>query len=570
MGNFLKTQNNFSCGEISPDFYATNNGKGLSKLENMDVLESGGLTRRPGLKKINDVVNGAIIVPFLISESEKYLLVIYNITIEVYHNDEKIATIPAPWHSDDLNKLQYAQRFDQMFFVHPDYSPRILTRKDGVFSVNNFVFDETEIGELKVPFTRFDNTKDISIAISSSDIDYNHVTFTTNVDFWTDDCFGMRLNAAGKQWVVTEVKNARVAIAHTNGEFSYPQNPVTDWTESVFSDKRGWPVSVSFHQNRLIFAGTKSMPNCLWMSKVGDYHNFDAGTGLDDEAIYVTLLSAQHHQICTVVSADKLQILTSVGEWAISNSPLTPSNINVVQHTSVGSVTTRYLPPQQIEGRTVFIAESGKDIRELDLDVLAESYNATDLCVFAKHLMNNPVSLAYNQNTHQLFVVMSDGYIGVLNKYTNTDISAWGTYSTDGEFKYVCVLDNFTYVIVCRDGISALEKFDTNCLKDADEYDFSYAISALPMIVNGYCPKKIRVRKISLRVINTKTIFINNYRLEIPNDVYVDDNPGYTGDLSMNLLGTQIDTTKPMWTITSNEQLPATILSVTADGYYSL
>ncbi len=570
MGNFLKTQNNFSCGEISPDFYATNNGKGLSKLENMDVLESGGLTRRPGLKKIANVVNGAIIVPFPISESEKYLLIIYNITTEIYHNDEKIATINSPWHTEDLSKLQYAQRFNQIFFVHPDYSPCVLTKTGDVFSINNFVFASNEIGEAKVPFTRFDDTKDISITITSSTIDYNHVTFTTSADFWTENSLGLRFYAIGKQWVITEVQSARIAIASTNGDFSYPQNAVTDWQESVFSNKRGWPISVSFHQNRLIFGGTKSMPNCLWMSKVGDYHNFDTGTGLDDEAIYVTLLSAQHHQICTVVSSDKLQVLTSVGEWAISNSPLTPSNVNVKQHTSVGSVATRYLPPQQIEGRTVFIAESGKDIRELDLDVLGESYNATDLCVFAKHLMNTPISVAYNQTTHQLFVVMNDGYMSVLNKYSNTDIAAWGKYLTDGDFKYVCVLDNYTYVIVSRNETTTLEKFDASCLKDADNYNFSYTISAFPMIVNGYCPKKIRVRKISVRVINTKTIFVNSYRLEIPNDVYADGNSGYKGDLSMNFLGTQNDTTQPMWTIASDEQLPATILSVTTDGWYSI
>ena len=193
------------------------------------------------------------------------------------------------------------------------------------------------------------------------------------------------------------------------------------------------------------------------MSKVGEYNNFDVGTGLDDEAIFTTLLSAQHHQICTIVSSDALQILTSVGEWAISNSPLTPSNVNIKQHTSVGSAIDRYLPPQQIEGATVFISKSGNDIRELDLDTLNNKYNATDLCVFSKHLMNKPVSVAYNKSRHQLFVVMDDGYIAVLNKYINTDISAWGKYTTDGLFKYVAVVDDDTYVVVKRGNTSYLE-----------------------------------------------------------------------------------------------------------------
>jgi len=49
MGDFLKTQNIFSSGEIAPEFYAVNNIHGVSALENMDVLQSGGLKRRAGL-----------------------------------------------------------------------------------------------------------------------------------------------------------------------------------------------------------------------------------------------------------------------------------------------------------------------------------------------------------------------------------------------------------------------------------------------------------------------------------------------------------------------------------------
>ena len=568
MGNFLKTQNSFSFGEISPEFYASHNSNGLSELENMDVLESGGLRRRPGLQKIKNVSSGAIIVPFPITESEKYLLVIYNLYMDVYCNDEKITTVNTPWMVPDLAKLQYAQRFNKIFFAHPDYAPRVLSRVGNTFNLSTFAFSSGDNGVINMPFMKFDDAENVSITITNNDLGANYATFTTNVDFWTQDATNERLYVDGKYWSIAAVQDARVAIAFINGSYTVPGAPVTDWYESAFSNKRGWPACVSFHQNRLIFACTNSVPNSVWMSKVGDYYNFNAGTGLDDEAISVTLLSTQHHQICTIVSSDKLQILTSVGEWAISNSPLTPSNVNIKQHTSVGSISNRYLPPQKIESSTVFISESGKDIRELDLDVIGENYSATDLCSYSKHLMNTPVSMAYNQNTHQLFIVMDNGCMRVLNKYINTDISAWATYTTDGLFKYVCVLDDTTYVIVKRGTQTALEKFDATCLKDVNTYGFSYKISAFPMIVNGHSPKKIRARKISVRVINTKTLFVNGYRVEIPNDAFADNSSGYSGDLSINLLGTDNDTLKPLWTISSSEQLPATILSVTTDGTY--
>lgn len=570
MGNFLKTQNTFSFGEISPDFYALNNIHGVSKLENMDVLPSGGLKRRPGLKKIDDVADGAIIVPFQITETEKYLLVIYDSATDVYYNDERIYIVPTPWKKEDLCKLQYAQRFNTIFFVHPDYQPRQFTKNGNNFSLTSFNFKFNSDMSINAPFMRFDDTANIGISISSSNIDNNHATLTATADLWSQDNVGQSFIIGNNQWVISSVQDARVAIGYTNTDFSFTQSPIMEWYEMVFCKKRGWPACVSFHQNRLVLACTAAIPNGIWLSKVGDFNNFDVGSGLDDDAIYTELLSAQHHQICTIVSSDKLQVLTSVGEWAISNSPLTPTNVNIKQHTSVGSISSRFLPTQQIEGCTVFISENGKDIRELDLDALGENYNATDLCVYAKHLMNNPTSIAYNQKSHQLFVVMNDGYMAVLNKYTNTEIAAWGTYKTDGLFKYVSVLDNETYVIVKRKNNTTLEKFDETCLNDATTYGFSYRVSSAPMVANGHIPTKIRIRKIYLRVMNTKTLFVNEQRMEIPHEYCDENSTGYDGDLSINLLGTARDTMKPLWSISSSEQLPTTVLSITTDGWYEL
>lgn len=568
MGNFLKTQYAFSNGEIAPEFYALDNSNGVSKLENMDVLQSGGLKRRPGLKRIKNVSANSILVPFVISESEKYLLVIYDSAIDVFQNDEKITTLVAPWYASDLKKLQYAQRFNQIFFVHPDYGPKILTKTNAGFSVASFNFAINTDVSINIPFMRFEDTQNITITITNSNIDNNFAVFTTNNDLWDDSWVGTRLLVNNKQWIVQSVQSARIATVSTNGNFTIPEDPVSEWYEAAFGDRRGWPVSVSFHQNRLVFGGTPSAPNNIWMSKIGEYNNFDVGTGLEDEAIYATLLSSQHHQICTIVSSYSLQILTSVGEWAISNSPLTPSNVDIKQHTSVGCWNSGFLPPQQIDGSTVFISASGKDIRELDLDTLNEKYNATDLCVFSKHLMNNPTSMAYNPGTHQLFVVMNGGYMAVYNKHINTEVSAWARYTTDGIFKYVSVINNETYVVVKRGNTAYLEKFDNTCLNDSGQYGFCYEVSALPMIVNGHSPKKIRIRKISLRVLNTKTLFVNSYRMEIPNWAYAENSSGYTGDLSMNLLGTESNTIEPLWSISSSEQLPVTILSVTTEGRY--
>ena len=50
MTDFIKTQNSFANGVVSPQFYTSDNIHGLSRLENMDVMSGGGLTRRAGVE----------------------------------------------------------------------------------------------------------------------------------------------------------------------------------------------------------------------------------------------------------------------------------------------------------------------------------------------------------------------------------------------------------------------------------------------------------------------------------------------------------------------------------------
>ena len=57
--------------------------------------------------------------------------------------------------------------------------------------------------------------------------------------------------------------------------------PHLEWKEQTISTKRGFPQAVTFHNNRLWLAGLKSRPAGILASHIGDYFNFDLGTGLD-------------------------------------------------------------------------------------------------------------------------------------------------------------------------------------------------------------------------------------------------------------------------------------------------
>ena len=569
MTEFMKTQNSFADGEVSAEFFVRDNLNGLSCLENMDVIAGGGLRRRRGLQSFATLNSSGRLIPFSVSESENYLLALIDGHLKIYNNSELVRDLLVIWDFADIEKIQYAQRFGTMIFVHPDYRPYVLTKTDSGFQLSEFAFEVNDADMFEnMPFMKFDDASGVKITVTKNSAGNNYATFTTNKDFWHADNVGTRIMLLDKQWQITEYTSPTVVTAYTNSQYTLPSKPVSDWSESAFSARRGWPCSITFHQDRLVFGGSKSWPSGIWMSCVGRHNNFNVGTGLDDEAIFLTLMSDQRQQICTVVSSDNLQILTNVGEWAISSKPLTPSVVDVKQHTAVGSVASRYLPPQKIEGATVFISNTEKDIRELSLDALGENYNARDLCAASKHLMNTPIDLSYNEDTRQLYVVMINGDMATLNQNSALGISAWARYKTAGQFKSVATIGGVTYVIVQRGEEYCLERFSDDALNDADSYDFAYTAASLPLHASGHNVRAFRIRKISTRILNTKTLFINGTRVEFPNEIYASDSNGYTGDVSVNLLGTHHNGTVAPWVISSDEQFPATILSVSMSGSY--
>lgn len=568
MTNFIKTQSSFANGEVAPEFYAKDNVNGLAKLENMDVISGGGLIRRPGLMRIATLPENARLIPFSVSEDENYVLVFMDNVLRIFLNDEFVQDINVPWTYSDAINIQYAQHQGTIIFVHPDFCPKKLFKDNGVFKIRDFVFFSSD-GEnnIDIPFMRFDDSKNINITVT---YEQNAIVFTTNEDFWTQDNVNGYLSLLGKTWLITSYVDSKSVTAMCNGQYTLPQAPVSDWKEAAFSKRRGWPRSVTFHQDRLVFGGTSSCPGGVWLSRVGQYANFNLGTGLDDEAIYFSLLSGHRQHICTMVSSNNLQILTSQGEWAVSNAPLTPMSVDIKMHTNIGCVSDRSLPPQEIEGTTVFVSNDKHQIRELVLDQVDENYKANNLCPMSNHLIDNPTDISYNKKTKKLFVVLENGDMAVMNIDTALEIFAWGRYTTNGKFMSVMSIGGDTFVIVQREENIYMEKFSESVFNDSGDYSYSVYASGLPLRSAGHNTKLARIRKITTRVIDTKTLQINNEPVVFPNEIYDEHHQGFTGDVSKTFLGTTRNFTDFPWSISSSDSLPLKILSVTIYGQYQI
>jgi hypothetical protein len=106
--------------------------------------------------------------------------------------------------------------------------------------------------------------------------------------------------------------------------------------EDVWSSTKGWPRTVSFHQGRLYFGGSRSRPSTIWGSIVGLFFDFEPTEGLDDDALEATLDTNTFNAITDIISGRDLTIFTTGGEFYVPQSglePITPLSF-FVQSTS--------------------------------------------------------------------------------------------------------------------------------------------------------------------------------------------------------------------------------------------
>ncbi|MGY8958132.1 MAG: hypothetical protein ACKVKG_01120, partial [Alphaproteobacteria bacterium] len=227
-------------------------------------------------------------------------------------------------------------------------------------------------------------------------------------------------------------------------------SPSTDWTEQAFSNVRGQPVSVTFHQDRLVIGGSRDLPNRLWLSKSADLFNFDLGTGADDEAIEFAILSGQVNAIRAVFSGRHLQIFTSGAEWMVTGEPLTPVNIQLTRQTREGSAIDRAIPPRDVDGATLFLAREGSGLREFLFTDSVQAYQSNDLAILARHLINAPVDQDFDPSGRLLHIVMADGSVATVTIFRAEQVTAWTLQSTDGAVLAVAVVAGKVYILVER------------------------------------------------------------------------------------------------------------------------
>lgn len=466
MTRIRQVKTTFTAGEVAPELLGRGDLRayenGAMRLRNVFIQPTGGVQRRAGLRYVDNAAGAGRLVAFEFNTEQTYLLVLTAARIDIYADDALLATLSAPWDADQIDNVAWTQSADTLLLVHPEISPKKLTRNaGGTWNLSDwsYIYDGDVIRQ---PYYKFADP-DVTLAPSGTT---GSVTLTSSADIFESGHVGTHLRVGGKEVEVTSFDSPTV-VTVTVIETLSGTTATVDWEEQAFSPARGYPVSVAFHQDRLVLGGSRDLPNRLWFSKSGDLFNFDLGTGLDDEAIAFSILSDQVNAIRGMFSGRHLQIFTSGAEWMVTGDPLTPGNVQIRRQTRIGSMVDRYIPPVNVDGATLFVSRSGTQVQEFLYTDIEQAYQVTDLALVSRHIVPTPVDQDFDAQRRLLIIVREDGKFATLTVFRSESVAAWTLHETDGTVLSVSVVGESVYFLIDRAGIYTIEIFDDSLHLDS-------------------------------------------------------------------------------------------------------
>ncbi len=533
--NLIK--NNFTSGELSPhvslrtDLQQYRNG--TKEMFNFLPIVEGGLKRRGGTEALV-ITEGAIrLLPFIISHSITYLLVFKPLLIDVLNSDGTLViSLTTPYTAQDIKEINYCQNRYHFYIAHNKHPLAWLRASEDLtnWAYDSFGFyvppleevstpslplksNEKSAGKIATlvasPYSAYDSSKRYQAGeICHHSIDGNKYYFRalriTQGDTPTLGTTGPGGFELDTSWETTTVTEAQAFTAADVNKFIFINEGIvridsymspstvsgeillklaTDieaiansWTlkQDIFEVNLGYPRAVTMYQQRLVIAGTKTYPNYIWLSRVGDVTNF-LPTTADGDAFTVSASSDQLTNVLHLTQSRGICVMTGGSELVISSqNSMTPTNTSILEHTSFGS--TENIKPIKVGSELIFVQRGAERVRTLLYDYSIDSLTSSELSVLASHIAkkNSGIKeMVYCAEPDSIiWFVLGNGKLASLTLNREQSVIAWSTHDIGGTVLSVMSLPSITgsdrlYFLVDRNGIVQIEQMKQELLLDS-------------------------------------------------------------------------------------------------------
>lgn len=396
-------------------------------------------------------------VDFEFSTTQTYKMIFSDFNIAVYVGKTLQTHIKTPYSAAALSNMTWTQSLDTMILFQEDIPVQKLVRgsANDLWTLSALAFDA-------IPSYRFTPADSNPAATLTPSAITGTVDLTASAGVFTSADVGQYISGNGGYARIVSFTSTTVVKAYVITPF-WDTTVIAsgDWIleagyEAAWSTTRGYPRTGTFHQSRLVVAGSRDLPQSIWFSKINLFFDFDLGTNLDDEGIALTLDTDEVSAINAIFSGRHLQIYTSNAEFFVptyssGGSVITPNNIEVRRATRNGSV--EGLRVHNVDGATMYLNRSGGALREFLYIDTEQSYASSNISLLSSHLVRTPVDTAFRKATSTedadyMLLVNSDGTLAMLNTLRDQELNGWSLQETDGLFKSCGVeLDTMFFVV---------------------------------------------------------------------------------------------------------------------------
>lgn len=250
------------------------------------------------------------------------------------------------------------------------------------------------------------------------------------------------------------------------------------WAEGAWSDRRGWPSAVAFHEGRLIWPGHDAIE-----ASISDaFDSFDENFEGDAGPISRTIGSGPVDNINWALSLQRLIVGGEGAEFSVRASSLdeilTPTNFNLKAASTQGSAPVAAL---KVDQNGIFVQRGGTRVYEIVFGEDGIDYQASHLSALIPEIGEPGIErlAVQRQPDTRVHAQRSDGQVAMLVFDKVEQVVCWLKIDTDGLVEDAVVLpgdpgdeEDHVYYSVNRtiDGVTKrfLEKwaFEADCRGD--------------------------------------------------------------------------------------------------------
>lgn len=213
----------------------------------------------------------------------------------------------------------------------------------------------------------------------------------------------------------------------------------TDWGEGAWSTRRGFPSAVGIHEGRVWWAGADKING----SASDDFANFDDSIVGDSAPISRSVGAGPVDTINWLLEGQQMLVGAEGAELVCRssslNEPLTPTNFNLKEVTSRGSLGVDAI---KVDTSAVFVDRSGSRVFEMAYDNVGSTYGAADMTEINPEIGQPEITRAAVQRRQdtRLHFVRTDGVVALLVFNKAEEVRAWVRITTEGDVEDVVIL----------------------------------------------------------------------------------------------------------------------------------